>query len=85
MRGTGCKQPYVPVDLIETAVEDAYGDVRLPRTKTERVRSKLKGALAGMREQAEGEATRQRKDLAKLSEEREKLLHAYYVRNCRRP
>lgn len=77
-RGTGCKQPYVPVDLIEAAVEDAYGDVRLPRKQTERVRSKLKGALAGMREQAEAEATRQRKRLAKLSEKREKLLHAYY-------
>src|SRR5690606_35078988 len=36
-------------------------------------------ALAGMREQAEGEAIRQRRRLAKLNEEREKLLHAYYA------
>ncbi len=78
-RGTGCEQPYVPVDLIETAVENAYGDVRLPRKKTERVRGKLSHALGGMREQAEAEATRQRKRLAKLTEEREKLLHAYYA------
>ena len=78
-RGTGCEQPYVPVDLIETAVENAYGDVRLPRKQTERVRGKLSHALGGMREQAEAEATRQRKRLAKLTEEREKLLHAYYA------
>ena len=78
-RGTGCKQPYVPVDLIETAVERAYGDVRLPRKQTERVRGKLKHALTGMREQAEAEATRQRKRLVKLTEEREKLLHAHYA------
>jgi chromosome segregation ATPase len=32
-----------------------------------------------MREQAEAEATCQRRRLAKLGEEREKLLHAYYA------
>jgi hypothetical protein len=36
-RGTGCEQPYVPVDLIET-VENAYGDVRLPRKRRGRPR-----------------------------------------------
>jgi site-specific DNA recombinase len=79
MRRTGCEQPYVPVDLIETAVERVYGDVRMPRKQTERIKEKLGKAMAGMREQAEAEATRQRKRLAKLGEEREKLLHAYYA------
>jgi hypothetical protein len=78
-RGTGCKQPYVPVDLIETAVERAYGEVRLLDDQAERVREKLGEALAGIRGQAEAEATRQRQRLAKLSEERKKLLHAYYA------
>jgi site-specific DNA recombinase len=78
-RGTGCKQPYVPVDLIETAVERAYGEVRLPGDQAKRVREKLGKALAGIREQAEAEATRQRQRLVKLGEEREKLLHAYYA------
>jgi hypothetical protein len=53
MKGTGCKQPYVPVDLIETAVEDAYGDVAIKREQADLVREKLEVALAGMREQAE--------------------------------
>jgi hypothetical protein len=79
MKGTGCKQPYVPVDLIETAVEDAYGEVAIPTAQAELAREKIDLALAGMREQAEGEATRQRRRLAKLGEEREKLLHAYYA------
>ena len=78
-KGTGCKQPHVAVDLIETAVERAYGDVKLPRKQTERIRAKLGKAMSGMREQAEAEATRQRRRLAKLTEEREKLLHAYYA------
>jgi len=78
-RGTGCEQPYVAVDLIETAVERAYGEVKLPRRQAELVRGKLRQALGGMSEQTEAEATRQRKRLAKLTEEREKLLHAYYA------
>ena len=79
MKGTGCEQPYVPVDLIETAVERAYGEVRVPREQAAAVREKLNKALAGMRTQAEAESTRQRRRIAKLTEEREKLLHAYYV------
>jgi site-specific DNA recombinase len=39
---------------------------------------KLDQALAGMREQAEQETARQRRRLAKLTDERTKLLHAYY-------
>jgi hypothetical protein len=77
MKGTGCKQPYVPVDLIETAVERVYGEVRLSARHVERVRAMLRTAMAGMREQAESEVARQRRRLMKLSEEREKLLHAY--------
>ncbi len=79
MKGTGCKQPYVPVDLIETAVEDAYAKVAIPREQADLVREKLGVALAGMREQTEAEAARQRRRLARLTEEREKLLHAYYA------
>jgi hypothetical protein len=60
-------------------VERAYGEVKLPRKQTEAVREKLGQAVAGMRRQAEAEAARQRKRLAKLTEERGKLLHAYYA------
>jgi site-specific DNA recombinase len=79
MKGTGCKQPYVPVDLIEAAVEDAYGEVAIDREQADLVHEKLEVALTGMREQAEAEAARQRRRLTKLNEEREKLLHAYYA------
>ena len=79
MKGTGCEQPYVPVDLIETAVERAYGEVRMSRKQAEAIREKLNKALVGMRTQAEAESTRQRRRIAKLTEEREKLLHAYYA------
>lgn len=65
------------MDLIETAVERVYGDVMMPGKQAERIRAKLGRALSRMREQAE--AIRQRQRLAKLGEEREKLLHAYYA------
>ena len=79
MKGTGCEQPYVPIDLIEAAVEDAYSEVAIERGQADLVREKLDVALSGMREQAEAESARQRRRLAKLNEEREKLLHAYYA------
>ncbi|HYC82285.1 MAG TPA: recombinase family protein, partial [Solirubrobacterales bacterium] len=79
MKGTGCNQPYVPVDLIETAVERVYGEVRLTVRQAERLRAKLGQAMAGMRRASEAEVARQRRRLAKLGEEREKLLHAYYA------
>ncbi len=79
MRGTGCEQPYVPVELIERAVERAYVDIHLPREQADLVRERLDEALAGMREQANQEAARQRRRLARLTGERERLLHAYYA------
>jgi len=79
MRGTGCRQRYVPVAKLEDAVERAYTRVRLSRAQLDQVRDKLDGALAGMRAQAEQEAARQQRRLAKLASEREKLLHAYYA------
>jgi hypothetical protein len=36
MKGTDCEQPYVPVDPIEAAVENAYGDVVIERSQAER-------------------------------------------------
>jgi hypothetical protein len=53
MTGTGCKQPYVPVIVIETAAEDAYGEVAIEREQADLLREKLEVALGGMREQAE--------------------------------
>ena len=53
MRATGCTQPYVPVELVERAVERAYARVRLSQEQADLVREKLDDALAGMREQAQ--------------------------------
>ncbi|MDX6624227.1 MAG: hypothetical protein QOE75_2159 [Solirubrobacterales bacterium] len=46
MKGTGCKQPYVPVDLIETAVEEAYGEVAIPTEQAEQDRLSTETAQA---------------------------------------
>jgi len=53
MRATGCTQPYVPLELVERAVERAYARVRLSQEQADLVREKLDDALAGMREQAQ--------------------------------
>ena len=79
MKRTGCTQPYVRVDRVEQAVERIYATVRLPSHQLAEIRNKLDRALDGMRTHAEQEATRQRRRLAQLNEQREKLLHAYYA------
>jgi chromosome segregation ATPase len=78
MRRNGCTQPYTPTRVIEQAVEHLYAHVAPPAEHLETMRVKLDQALAGMREQAQQEAARQQRRLAKLTGERTKLLHAYY-------
>jgi site-specific DNA recombinase len=78
MRRNGCQQPYIPVHLIERAVERTYTTIRPTREHIEQVRSKLDHALTGMRQHAEQDVKRQQQRLAKLADERTKLLHAYY-------
>jgi site-specific DNA recombinase len=78
MRRNGCTQPYTPTHIIEQAVEHLYAHVAPPAEHLDTIRVKLDHALAGMRQQAEQEIARQRRRLAKLADERTKLLHAYY-------
>jgi site-specific DNA recombinase len=78
MKRTGCQQPYIPVDVIERAVERTYAQVAPSAEQIETVRAKLGHALAGMRQQVEQESRRQRRRLAKLTDQRTKLLSAYY-------
>jgi site-specific DNA recombinase len=77
-RRNGCQQPYIPTDTIERAVERLYAHVTPSAKHIDTIRSKLDHALAGMRKQAERETARQQRRLAKLTDERTKLLHAYY-------
>jgi DNA invertase Pin-like site-specific DNA recombinase len=78
MRRNGCTQPYTPTRVIEQAVEHLYMHIAPPAEHLETIRVKLDHALAGMRKQAQQEVARQQRRLAKLTDERTKLLHAYY-------
>ncbi len=77
-RRNGCQQPYIPTNTIEHAVEHLYAHVAPSAKQIRTIRAKLDHALAGMRTQAEQETARQQRRLAKLTDERTKLLHAYY-------
>ncbi|MGH2879243.1 MAG: recombinase zinc beta ribbon domain-containing protein [Steroidobacteraceae bacterium] len=78
MRRNGCQQPYLHTEVIERAVEQGYARVAPAAEHIETVRVKLDQALTGMRTQAQQETARQERRLAKLTDERTKLLHAYY-------
>jgi hypothetical protein len=49
MRGTGCEQPYVPIELVEPAVEGPYAQVRIARKQADLVRQELDQALGALR------------------------------------
>ncbi len=72
-------------NTIEHAVERLYAHVAPSAKHIDTIRSKLDHALAEMRTQAEQETARQQRRLAKLTDERTKLLHAYYQGAIRPP
>jgi hypothetical protein len=78
MPRNGCQQPYLHTETIERAVEHLYARVAPSAEHIEAVRAKLDQTLSGMRTQARQETARQERRLAKLADERTKLLHAYY-------
>jgi site-specific DNA recombinase len=79
-RRNGCEQRYVQVPTVEEAViRDAYGPLSLTASEVARIRERFAIYLAGRDKAAERETKRQRRRIAKLRAEREKLLHAYYA------
>jgi site-specific DNA recombinase len=78
MRRNGCDQRYIPIEVIERAVERTYASVSPSPERIQAIRVKLAQALSGMRKQAEQETARQQRRLAGLNDQRTKLLHAYY-------
>jgi site-specific DNA recombinase len=78
-RGSGCKQLYVPIDVVEREVERIYRDRELPPDLAADLRAALRRDLASLAADHEGEAKRQRSRLDRLNSERTALLQAHYA------
>ena len=75
---TGCRQPYILAGDAEALVEEVYRRVQLPPSWVERLTMELETEI----EERQAEAAERRaaltKKLAKLADERQKLLQAFY-------
>src|SRR6266545_3203800 len=76
---TGCRQPYVMAADVEVLVEDVYGRVQLPSSWVERLTAELEAEIADRQAETAERQTALTKKLAKIGDERQKLLQALYA------
>jgi site-specific DNA recombinase len=75
---TGCQQPYILAGDAETLIGDVYGRVELPASWVERLTAELESEIGERRAgNADSRATLTKK-LARIADERQKLLRAFY-------
>jgi site-specific DNA recombinase len=76
---TGCRQPYVLAGDTEALVEDLYRRVQLPASWVERLTVELEAEIVERQAEASERRVVLTKALARLAEERGKLLQAFYA------
>jgi site-specific DNA recombinase len=76
---TGCRQPYILAGDAEALVEDVYGRVELPPPWVRRLTDELEAEIAERQAEAMERRSALAKKLAKLADERQKLLQAFYA------
>jgi site-specific DNA recombinase len=76
---TGCREAYVPADLLEAAVERLYEQVQLPPDWLPRLRAALDAEITSRQDRTVRERQLVTRRMGKLEGERRKLLDAYYA------
>jgi site-specific DNA recombinase len=76
---TGCRQPYVLASDTEALVEDLYRRVQLPSSWVEKLTEELEAEIVDRQAEAPANRVVLTKKLAKLADERQKLLQAFYA------
>ena len=76
---TGCRQPYVMAADAEVLVEDMYRRVQLPPSWVDRLTEELEAEIVERQAEASEQRVVLTNTLARLAEERGKLLQAFYA------
>jgi site-specific DNA recombinase len=76
---TGCRQPYVLAGDAETLVEDLYRRIELPKSWVDRLTEELEAEIIERQAETSERRVVLTKTLARLAEERGKLLQAFYA------
>jgi site-specific DNA recombinase len=75
---TGCQQPYVLAGDAEALVEDVYRRVQLPASWMQQVAAEMEAEIAQRRAESMERQAALTKKLARIADERQKLLRAFY-------
>lgn len=76
---TGCQQPYMLAGDAEALVEDLYRRVQLPPSWVKKLTEELEAEIVDRQAEASANRVVLTKKLAKLADERQKLLQAFYA------
>jgi site-specific DNA recombinase len=76
---TGCQQPYMQAGDAEALVEDVYGRIQLPPSWVSRLTEELEAEIVDRQAEASERRVVLTRKLAKLADERGKLLQAFYA------
>jgi site-specific DNA recombinase len=76
---TGCREPYVLAGDAEALVEDLYRRVQLPASWVEKLTEELEAEIVERQAEASEGRVVLTKKLARLADERQKLLRAFYA------
>jgi site-specific DNA recombinase len=76
---TGCRQPYLLAGDAEALLEDLYRRIQLPATWVDRLTDELEAEIVERQAEASERRVVLTKTLARLAEERRKLLQAFYA------
>ncbi len=76
---TGCRQPYILAGDAEALVEDLYRQIQLPPSWVDRLTEELEAEIVDRQAEASERRVVLAKTLAKLADERGKLLLAFYA------
>ena len=76
---TGCQQPYILAGDAEALVEEVYERVELPSSWVTRLTEELEAEIVERQSTAAGRRVALTRRLAKLADERQRLLQAFYA------
>ncbi len=76
---TGCRQPYILAGDAEALVEDLYRRIQLPASWVSRLTEEMEAEIVERQAEASERRVVLTKSLAKLADERGKLLQAFYA------
>lgn len=77
-RDTGCKQPYIPVDLIEKKITNTLSRLKFSEGDRQQLTTEISKELSDEIDRGRIEIHRQKRRLERLQIEKENLLQAYY-------